>query len=162
MKAVLRMTTYEKSLNVLDELFAKDYQFALATSNDNLPSVRFVDTFYYNGAFYIVTYAKSQKVKDIEKNPEISMCNKLYRFRGTARNIGHPLSEKNHAIRENLIKVFEPWYFAHNNENDENMCYVRIELKQGFFYKDGTGYKVDFEKRKAEEFPFAFDIAIID
>lgn len=78
MKAVLRMTTYEKSLNVLEELFAKDCQFALATSNDNLPSVRFVDTFYNNGAFYIVTYAKSQKVKDIEKNPEISMCCKLY------------------------------------------------------------------------------------
>lgn len=90
------------------------------------------------------------------------MCNKLYRFSGTACNIGHPLSEKNHEIREKLIKVFEPWYFAHNNENDENMCYIKIELKQGFFYLDGTGYKVDFEKRKAEEFPFTFDIVMID
>ena len=156
------MTTYEKSLKVLEEIFAKDYQFALATSNDNIPSVRFVDTFYDNGAFYIVSYSKSQKVKEIEKNSEISMCNKLYRFSGTACNIGHPLSEENHEIREKLIKVFEPWYFAHNNENDENMCYVKIELKQGFFYKDGTGYKVDFENRKTEEFPFTFDIAIID
>lgn len=68
MKEILRMTIYEKSLNVLEELFAKDYQFALATSNDNVPTVRFVDTFYDNGAFYIVSYAKSQKVKDIEKN----------------------------------------------------------------------------------------------
>ena len=156
------MNIYEKSLNVLGEIFAKDYQFALATSNDNIPSVRFVDTFYDNGAFYIVSYAKSQKVKEIEKNSRISMCNKLYRFSGTACNIGHPLSEENHEIREKLIKVFEPWYFAHNNENDENMCYVKIELKQGFFYKDGTGYKVDFENRKAEDFPFTFDIAIID
>ncbi|MVX65387.1 pyridoxamine 5'-phosphate oxidase family protein, partial [Clostridium chromiireducens] len=56
------MTTYEKSLNVLEELFAKDYQFALATSNDNTPSVRFVDTFYDKSTFYIVSYAKSQKV----------------------------------------------------------------------------------------------------
>lgn len=156
------MTTYEKSINVLEELFAIDYQFALATSNDNIPSVRFVDAFYNDCAFYIVTYAKSQKVKDIEKNPEISMCNKLYRFSGIARNTGHPLSEENHAIRQKLIRVFEPWYFAHNDENDENMCYVKIELKQGFFYKEGTGYKVDFEKQKAEEFPFAFDIVIID
>ncbi|WP_010077397.1 hypothetical protein [Clostridium cellulovorans] len=90
------------------------------------------------------------------------MCNKLYRFIGTAYNIGHPLLEENQAIREKLIKVFEPWYFAHNNENDENMCYVKIELKQGFFYKYGTGYKVDFENKKAEEFPFTFDIGIID
>lgn len=156
------MTTFEKSLNVLAELFAKDYQFALATSNDNVPSVRFVDTFYDNGAFYIVSYAKSQKVKEIENNHKISMCNKLYRFTGTAYNIGHPLSEKNHAIREKLTKAFEHWYFEHNNESDENMCYMKIELKQGFFYKDGTGYKVDFENRKAEEFPFTFDIVMVD
>ena len=162
MKEILKITTYEKSLNVLEELFAKDYQFALATSNDNIPSVRLVDAFYNSGAFYIVSYVKSQKVKDIEKNSEISMCNKLYRFSGNACNIGHPLSEGNYAIREKLINVFEPWYFVHNNENDENMCYVKIELKQGFFYKDGTGYKVDFENRKAEEFSFTFDIVIID
>lgn len=156
------MNTYEKSLNVLKELFAKDYQFALATSSDNIPSVRFVDTFYDDGAFYIVTYAKSQKVQEIEKNSEVSMCNNLYRFSGTAYNIGHPLCEKNHGIREELIKVFDPWYFAHNDENDENMCYIKIELKQGFFYKDGTGYKVDFTDKKAEEFPFVSDIVMVD
>ncbi|RII33480.1 pyridoxamine 5'-phosphate oxidase family protein [Clostridium chromiireducens] len=156
------MTTYEKSLNVLEELFAKDYQFALATSNDNTPSVRFVDTFYDKSAFYIVSYAKSQKVKEIENNPKITMCNKLYRFTGIAHNIGHPLLEENLRIREKLTKAFEPWYFAHNNESDENMCYIKIELKQGFFYKDGTGYKIDFENREAEEFPFTFDIVMID
>lgn len=156
------MTVYENGLNVLEELFAKDYQFALATSKDNIPSVRFVDTFYDNGAFYIVSYAKSQKVKEIEKNSEVSLCNKLYRFTGAAYNIGHPLSEQNRGIREKLIKAFEPWYFAHNNENDESMCYVKIELKQGFFYKDGTGYKADFINKKAEEFPFEFDVVMID
>ncbi|WP_160689199.1 pyridoxamine 5'-phosphate oxidase family protein [Clostridium sp. C2-6-12] len=156
------MNTYEKSLNVLKELFARDYQFALATSKDNVPSVRFIDTFYDDGAFYIVSYAKSQKVQEIEENSEISLCNKLYRFSGKAYNIGHPLLEENQGIREKLIKVFEPWYFAHNNESDENMCFVKIELKQGFFYKDGTGYKVDFENKTAEEFSFAFDIVMID
>lgn len=156
------MNEYEESLKVLQEVFARDYQFALATSKDNIPSVRFVDTFYDDGSFYIVSYAKSQKVKEIEKNSEISMCNRLYRFTGTARNIGHPLLQENHAIREKLIKVFEPWYFAHNNEKDENMCYVKIDLKQGFFYKDGTGYKVDFENKKADKFPFTFDIKLVD
>jgi general stress protein 26 len=156
------MTIYAKSLKVLEEVFSKDYQFALATSKDNIPSVRFVDTYYDDCAFYIVTYAKSRKVIDIEKNPEISMCNKLYRFNGIARNIGHPLLKENLIIREKLIKVFEPWYFAHNDEDDENMCYVKIELKQGFFYKEGTGYNVDFEKREAKEFPFTFDIVIIE
>ncbi|ABR35358.1 pyridoxamine 5'-phosphate oxidase family protein [Clostridium beijerinckii] len=105
----MKITSYENSLNILEVLFAKDYQFALATSNDNIPSVRFVDTFYDNGAFYIVSYAKSQKVQEIEKSNKISMCNKLYRFTGIAHNIGHPLLEKNYGIRCHgfFMKVIE-------------------------------------------------------
>ena len=37
------------------------------------------------------------------------------------------------------------------------MCYVKIQLEHGFFYKDGKGYKVDFLSEEAEEFPFDFD-----
>ncbi len=156
------MNAYEEGLGVLETLFARDYQFAMATSNNNIPAVRFVDTFYNNGAFYIVTYGKSHKVTDIENNPVISLSKDLYRFTGIARNIGHPLLKENLKIREKLIKVFEPWYFAHNNENDENMCYIKVDLTRGLFYKDGTGYKVDFENKTAEKFPFIFDIVKID
>ena len=156
------MNAYEEGLGVLDTLFARDYQFALATSNNNIPAVRFIDTFYDNRAFYIVTYGKSDKVKEIEQNPVVSLSKDLYRFTGIARNIGHPLLTENLKIREKLIKVFEPWYFAHNNENDENMCYIRVDLNQGLFYKDGTGYKVNFENKTAEKFPFIFDIVKID
>jgi len=156
------MNAYEEGLGVLETLFARDYQFALATSNNNIPAVRFIDTFYNNGAFYIVTYGKSHKVKEIEYNPVVSLSKDLYRFTGIARNIGHPLLKENLKIREKLIKVFEPWYFAHNDENDENMCYIRVDLKDGLYYKDGTGYKVNFESKTAEKFPFIFDIVKID
>jgi general stress protein 26 len=157
-KRGLKMDAYEKALQVMNELFAKDYQFAMATVKGNTPSVRFIDTFFENGSFYVVTYSKSQKVQEVKDNSQVSLCNKLYRFSGNACNIGHPLLSENKSIRENLIKVFEPWYFAHNNENDENMCYVKIELKEGFFYKDGTGYKVNFQLKEVEQFPFDFDI----
>ena len=156
------MNAYEEGLVVLDTLFARDYQFALATSNNNIPAVRFIDTFYDSGAFYIVTSQKSNKVKEIEQNPIVSLSKDLYRFTGVARNIGHPLLRENLKIREKLIKVFEPWYFAHNNENDENMCYIKVDLSQGLFYKDGTGYKVNFKNKTAEKFSFLFDIVKID
>lgn len=156
------MNVYKKSLKVMNELFARDYQFALATSNNNIPSVRFVDTFYDNSSFYIVTYAKSKKVEEIKSNPNVSLCNKLYSFNGTAYNVGHPLESRNSEIREKLINAFEPWYFKHNNENDENMCYVKIELKSGFFYKNGMGFEVNFETQEANEFPFDFDIFLIE
>lgn len=42
------------------------------------------------------------------------------------------------------------------------MCYVKVDLKHGFFYKDGIGYKVDFITREATEFPFDFDIVMVE
>lgn len=157
------MNEFECAVKIMKDLFSRDYQFALATSSDNVPSLRFVDTYFDGESFYIVTYALSQKVKDISKNPNVSLCaRKMHSFSGKAYNIGHPLDEKNSEIREKLIKVFEPWYFAHNNEQDENMCYVRIEPTSGFFHKDGKGYKVDFSKRSVESFPFKFDIVLTE
>ncbi len=145
---------------IMVELFSKDCVFALATVNGNKPSVRMIDTYYEDGAFYVVTYARSAKVKELEANEKVALCSQAYRFNGIARNIGHPLAPENSAIRKKLIRVFEPWYFKHNNEKDEAMCYVKIELQHGFFHKDGTGYSVDFKNNKADAFPFLFDIVI--
>lgn len=154
------MNIYEKSMTVLSDLFGKDFTFVLATANEDVPSARVVDTYYENGIFWIVTYAKSNKMKDIENNPHVALCNNFHAFKGKAHNAGHPLRAENKDIREKLIKVFEPWYFAHNNEGDEYMCYVKVEPVSGFFHKDGTGYRVDFIEKTAEEFPFAPDIVM--
>jgi uncharacterized pyridoxamine 5'-phosphate oxidase family protein len=155
------MTTYEKALEVMNELFAKDCQFALATSKDNVPTVRMIDTFFEDDSMYIVTHAKSNKVLELEENSQVSLCNLLYRFSGNAYNMGHPLLFENREIREKLIKAFEPWYFAHNNENDQDMCYIKIELISGFFYKDGVGYKLNFKSKEVEQFQFDSDIIIV-
>lgn len=145
----------------MDELFSKDCIFALATTNENKPSVRMIDTYYEDGVFYIVTYAQSTKVKELETNEKVALCNnKAYRFEGIAHNIGHPLAPENSTIREKLIQAFEPWYFKHNNEKDKDMCYIKIEIQNGFFYKDNIGYKVDFKNSRVETFPFTFDIVL--
>ena len=60
------MNLFEKSMIVLSELFQRDCLFSLATTKDNKPSIRVVDIYYQEGAFWIVTYAKSNKVKEIE------------------------------------------------------------------------------------------------
>lgn len=156
------MKLYKKSMDIMNELFGRNYQFALATSYYDMPSVRFVDTFYYDESFYFVTDANSKKVKDIEANPNVSLCNKEYRFSGSAYNIGHPLEKHNAEIREKLLLAFEPWYFKRNSEKDENLTYIKIKLSNGFFYKDGRGYIVDFINNEVEDFPFEFNKIIID
>ena len=62
------MKLYKKSMDIMNELFGRNYQFALATSYYDMPSVRFVDTFYYDESFYFVTDANSKK-KGYEANP---------------------------------------------------------------------------------------------
>ncbi len=157
------MTDYEKAIEKMIELFSKDYQFALATCYNNIPSVRFVDAYFDGEAFYIVTYGLSQKVRDVAGNSNVALCGrKAYNFSGIADNIGHPLLPQNAQIRETLIKVFEPWYFEANNEDDSNMCYVKIKPTSGFFHKDGAGYKVNFTEKTVESFPFSGDIGLVE
>ncbi len=154
------MSSYDDAMTVMAELFSKDCAFALATVNGDMPCVRMVDTYYEDGAFYVVTHAQSAKAKELAANEHAALCGQAYRFDGVARSIGHPLDPQNDALRDKLINAFAPWYFKHNNELDEAMCYLRIELRHGFFYKDGTGYSVDFANRTAETFPFVFDVVL--
>ncbi len=152
------MTTFEKAQSLMYELFAQDRQFALATVKDGIPSVRTIDTYYDDGCLYIVTHAAFRKSKEIADNPNVALCDGDFcTFQGRATNIGHPLDAGNAAIREKLMKAFEPWYFAHNDESDPGMCYLKVELSSGFFHADGIGYKVDFEKQSATTSPFHLD-----
>lgn len=140
---------------LMKQLFSRDYQFALATSNHNEVHNRFVDTYYENNAFYIVTYGTSKKVQDILVNDQVALtCRKLYSFQGKAVHLGHPLKEDNELIRNQLIHVFKDWYFQHNNELDPLMCYIKIDITKAFFHLDGIGYSVDFINRSVEQFPF--------
>ena len=47
----------------------KDTVLALATVENGVPHVRNVNAYYENGAFYIITYALSGKMRHIESNP---------------------------------------------------------------------------------------------
>ncbi|MDY5014656.1 MAG: pyridoxamine 5'-phosphate oxidase family protein, partial [Eubacteriales bacterium] len=47
------------------ERFGKDTIISLATTEDNMPYVRYVNAYYENGAFYIITYALSNKMRQL-------------------------------------------------------------------------------------------------
>ena len=147
------MTNYENAIGVMKELFGRDYQFALSTAKNNIPSSRYVDTYFDGKSFYVVTHRLSKKAVEIAENPNISLCcQKMHAFNRQAKSIGHPLNPDNADIRSALTKAFEPWFFKHNNEADENMRYVRIDPTAGFFHKDGIGYKIDFTKKAVKHF----------
>lgn len=48
---------------IMNERFGRDTLIALATADDTVPSVRTVNRYYEDGAFYVITYALSSKMK---------------------------------------------------------------------------------------------------
>lgn len=60
----------EKCKEILNERFSKDSLMALATVDEKgIPWVRTIDAIYYEGSFYTITYALTNKIKQINKNP---------------------------------------------------------------------------------------------
>ena len=134
-----------KALSILDERFGCDTIISLATIESARPSVRFVNSFYENGAFYTVTYALSNKMKQIQANPEVAICGEWFTAHGIGENLGYVRDENNIEMMEKLRAVFAEWYDnGHTDENDPNTCLLRIRLTDGVLFSNGTKYEIDF------------------
>jgi hypothetical protein len=136
------MSKYEKGMAILEEKFGngKDNVFGLANialepnaDGKPRPVVRDVDAFYEDGAFYVVTYAKSTKMQQIAQNNEVAIAVNFEWFTasGIGENLGWVLKPENAGLRAKLRKAFEQWYDMANNENDENCCILAIRLTNG-------------------------------
>ena len=136
------MELYAKGMEILEEKFGKgkDNVLGLATIAEELnangnprPIVRDVDAFYEDGAFYVSTYALSNKMRQIEKNNEVAIAVNFEWFNanGIGENLGWVLKPENAEIRTKIRKVFENWYDMANNENDENCCILKIGMTNG-------------------------------
>lgn len=135
-----------KALQLLDENFGRDTLIALATSEYNIPTVRIVNTYYENGCFYTVTHNSTNKMKQIEKNPVVSICSEQwFTAQGVAENLGYICDPQNEILINKLRKVFAEWYYnGHTNEADPNTCILRINLTKGVFYHNGERFEFDF------------------
>ncbi|GAU78877.1 pyridoxamine 5'-phosphate oxidase family protein [Fusibacter sp. 3D3] len=156
------MEKYEEGMKILSEKFGngKDNAISLATisletgvDGNPRPSVRDVDAYYEDGVFYVVTYAQSNKMKQIGENPEVSVSVHLEDFfsSGTGENLGWVLEPHNAVLRTKLREVFKDWYDFANNENDKNCCFLAIHLKKGTLrINHGEKfYHFDFENKTA-------------
>ena len=131
---------------IMQERFGKDSLIALAMVDGDIPEVRTVNTVYIDGAFYVVTYALSGKMKQIAKNPTVAICGDWFTAHGVGENLGHVLLEENQNIMEKLRTAFSAWYNnGHTNEADPNTCLLKIRLTDGVLFSHGTRYDIEFE-----------------
>lgn len=134
-------------INILKERYQQDTILLVATATDNVPSVRCVDSFYYNDSFWIVTDTRANYVKEIIGNKHVMVSDAGHnRFWCKAEVVGHPLEEKNKAIREVYLEVFHNWYKEVNNEALETVCFIKVTPYKGYLHKDKLGYSFNINE----------------
>lgn len=132
---------------IMKERFGKDNVIALATLEDGIPFVRYVNAYYKDGAFYVITYGLSNKMKQIAKNPVVSIAGEWFTAHGRADSMGYYGKKENADIAYELRVAFAEWIDnGHNDFRDENTCILRIALSDGVLFSHGTRYDLDFTK----------------
>ena len=133
----------EKCKEILNERFSKDSLMALATVDEKgIPWVRTIDAIYYEGSFYTITYALTNKIKQINKNPIAAISGEWFSGHAICENLGHIKLEKNQEIANKLRKAFASWYEnGHTNEEDPNTIILKIKLTDGILFSNGQKYE---------------------
>ena len=132
----------QEAEKIMLDRFGKDTIIALATIEKEVPHVRYANAYYENGAFYIITYALSNKIKHIENNPVVAIAGEWFTAHGKGINLGYFRKKENHAVAEKLKRAFAEWIDnGHNDFDDENTIILRIELTDGLLLSHGTRYE---------------------
>lgn len=142
------MEKLEKNIEkIIRERFGKDSLIALATVEEGIPYVRTVDAYYDNRAFYVLTYALSNKMMQIAQNPVVAISGEWLTAHGTGKNLGWFCKKENEKIANQMKTLFAEWINnGHNNFEDENTCILQIKLTDGVLFSNGTKYDIDFTK----------------
>lgn len=130
---------------ILMERYGRDSIIAVATMENGRPCVRYVNGVYMDGAFYVITYALSDKMKQIEKNPNVAVAAEWFTAHGRGVNLGWFKKDENAEIAERLKEAFAEWIDnGHNNFEDTNTCILCVRLTDGVLLSHGTRYEIDF------------------
>ncbi len=135
----------EEAKKIMNERFGHDTLISLATIDGNIPNVRTVNAYYENSSFYVITYALSNKIKQITNNPNVGICGEWFTAHGKGINLGWFCKEDNTIIAQKLRTAFSEWIDnGHNNFDDKNTCILCIKLTDGVLFSNGKRYDIIF------------------
>lgn len=129
---------------IMMERFGKDTIISLATTENAMPYVRYVNAYYENGSFYIITHALSNKMKHIKNNSVVAIAGEWFTAHGRGVSLGYFEKKENGVIAEKLKKVFAEWIDnGHIDFDDENTIILCIQLTEGILFSHGTRYDME-------------------
>ena len=127
---------------IMIERFGRDTIIALATTENEMPYVRYVNAYYENGSFYIITHALSNKMQHIKADPVVAVAGEWFTAHEKGISLGYFGKIENGMIAEKLKKVFTEWIDnGHTDFDDENTIILRVELTDGLLFSHGTRYE---------------------
>ncbi|SDB56633.1 Pyridoxamine 5'-phosphate oxidase [Ruminococcaceae bacterium FB2012] len=127
---------------IMSERFGRDTIIALATAENGIPYVRYVNAYYEDGRFYIITYALSDKMKHIGNGSSVAIAGEWFTAHGRGIDLGWFGRPENRTIAEKLRTVFSEWIDnGHNDFDDENTIILCIKLTDGVLLSHGTRYE---------------------
>ena len=95
-----------RGMQLLRERFGHDSVMALATVENGAPSVRNVNAYYENGAFYVITYALSGKLRQLAANPSCALAGEWFTAHGRGESLGWFGSAENAPVAAKLRAAF--------------------------------------------------------
>ena len=136
------MKLSQEAEKIMTERFGKDTVIALATFSEGVPYVRYVNSFYMDGAFYIITHALSGKMRHLENNCTAAIAGEWFTAHGKGVNLGYIGRKENLVIAGKLKQVFSEWIDnGHTDPDDENTVILRVELTDGLLLSHGKRYE---------------------
>ncbi len=130
---------------ILRARFGRDNVIALATVEEGAPQVRYVNGYYEDGAFYVITYALSNKMRQLAADSRAAVCGEWFTAHGVGENLGYFGRPENGEIAARLRRAFAGWIDnGHTDFADPNTCILRVRLTDGVLLSQGVRYEIAF------------------
>lgn len=141
---------YSRALEVMEENFGHIVEMCLASTSNNIVSIRDLHAYYNNGKMYVLSKMGNSLMKDLAVCQNVALCHGQSSMQGVAKVLGHPLDAQNQALRAKLKKEFAMDYGEYVVESNPDMRIVEITLTKAETFTRYHRYEIDFVAQTAE------------
>ena len=134
---------HQEAEQIMVERFGGDAVLALSTAEGNVSYVRLVNAHYEDGALYVITHARSNKMQQIARNPVVAIAGEWFTAHGRAESLGWFGKSENRTLAAKLETAFSAWiHNGHNDFNDPDTIILRIRLTDGVLLSHGRRFEL--------------------
>ena len=138
-----------KAIEILREHIGQDKIMVLATRNGDGVAARTVNVYTYDGCFYFITEADSNKYTQISKNKNVALSIDAIQITGFATPLEHPCSASNKQIAGFVEKQLPQQFARYASNPIMRLIKITPAYASYILLETGTGYVIDFAENTA-------------